>query len=274
MSEPIRFLMCKPTHFKVDYVINPWMEGNLHQSAYETAQQQWHQLHQCILEHAGVDLIEPVQGWPDMVFTANAGLVMGRKAVVSRFYYPERRGEEPYFKQWFAEKGFELYELPDELPFEGAGDALFDRAQPRLWAAYGFRSLKASHRRLSEWLDVEVVSLRLIDQRFYHLDTCFCPLPEGYTLYFPPAFDDEAQATIEALIPADKRLVVSEADAENFACNAVNIGRRVIMHQASDALKGQLAQAGFQVAETPLTEFLKAGGAAKCLTLRTNEPLL
>ncbi|HEY9816311.1 MAG TPA: TIGR00300 family protein [Candidatus Obscuribacterales bacterium] len=274
MSASIRFLMCSPHHYDVDYVINPWMEGNIHKSSRERALEQWQGLYQIIVDHATVDLIKPQPGWPDLVFTANAGLVLGDTVVLSRFFHPERQGEEPHFKTWFEEQGFTVHELPKDLPFEGAGDALFDREGRYLWAGYGFRSELDSHPYLAEWLDVEVLSLRLMDERFYHLDTCFCPLTDGYLLYYPPAFDSYSNRLIELRIPPEKRIIVDEPDAVNFACNAVNINRIVIMNRASDSLKQQLAHVGFQVLETPLDEFLKAGGAAKCLTLRVTEPVL
>lgn len=273
MTESIRFLMCAPDHYDVDYVINPWMEGNVHKSSRDRAVDQWHQLHHVIKDHAIVDLVPPQKGWPDMVFTANAGLVLGDIAVVSRFYHKERQGEEPYFKDWFANNGFTVYELPKDLPFEGAGDALLDREGRWLWAGYGFRSELDSHPYLAKWLNIEVLSLRLVDERFYHLDTCFCPLSGGYLLYYPPAFDSYSNRLIEMRVVPEKRIALEEADAVNFACNAVNIGNIVIMNKASDRLKERLAEVGFQVIETPLTEFLKAGGAAKCLTLRVTEPV-
>ncbi|MEB3225367.1 MAG: TIGR00300 family protein [Synechococcus sp.] len=273
MTDSTRILMCAPDHYEVDYVINPWMEGNVHKSSQARAIEQWQALHKIIKEHAVVDLVPPAKGWPDMVFTANAGLVLGDKAILSRFYHPERQGEEPYFKQWFADNGFQVYELPQDLPFEGAGDALFDRGSGALWAGYGFRSELDSHAYIAQWLDVEVLSLRLIDPRFYHLDTCFCPLSGGYLLYYPPAFDTYSNALIERRIPEAKRIVVPEPDAVNFACNAVNVGNVIIMNKISAELEKAIATKGFQVRQTSLTEFLKAGGAAKCLTLKTTEPI-
>jgi len=274
MTDAIRFLMCAPDHYDVDYVINPWMEGNIHKSSRDRAAEQWHKLHHVIKDHAIVDLVAPEQGWPDMVFTANAGLVLGQNVVLSRFLHPERQGEEPHFKAWFEQNGYTVYELPSDLPFEGAGDALFDREGRWLWAGYGFRTELDSHPMIAKWLDTEVLSLRLVDTRFYHLDTCFCPLKGGYLLYYPPAFDAYSNHLIERRVPAEKRIAIAEADAVNFACNAVNINEIVIMNNASAGLQQRLADVGFTVIETPLTEFLKAGGAAKCLTLRTTEPVL
>jgi lysine-ketoglutarate reductase/saccharopine dehydrogenase-like protein (TIGR00300 family) len=274
MTEPIHILMCAPDHYDVDYVINPWMEGNIHKSSRDKAVEQWSKLNHVLQNIAQVDLVQGEKGVPDMVFTANAGLVLGDNAVLSRFYHPERQGEEPYFKQWFENNGFNVFELPKDLPFEGAGDALLDREGRWLWAGYGFRSELDSHPYLAKWLDIEVLSLRLIDERFYHLDTCFCPLSGGYLLYYPGAFDSYSNHIIEGRVPAEKRIAIAETDAINFACNSVNVGQSVVMNKASDSLKQCLADAGFKAIETPLTEFLKAGGAAKCLTLRINEPVL
>jgi lysine-ketoglutarate reductase/saccharopine dehydrogenase-like protein (TIGR00300 family) len=274
MTDAVRILMCPPHHYDVDYVINPWMEGNIHRSSKDLAETQWHQLSEVLKKYATIETIEPQPGWPDMVFAANAGLVLGDTVVLSRFVHPERQGEEPYFQQWFESQGYKVHKLPKSLPFEGAGDALLDRSGNWLWAGYGFRSELDSHPYLTNWLDVEVLSLRLVDRRFYHLDTCFCPLTDGYLLYYPAAFDTYSNRLIELRVPAEKRIAITEADAVNFACNTVNIDRVVVMNKASDKLQQMLSERGFTIVETPLTEFLKAGGAAKCLTLRMTEPRL
>jgi lysine-ketoglutarate reductase/saccharopine dehydrogenase-like protein (TIGR00300 family) len=271
MSEKARFLMCPPDRYDVDYVINPWMEGNIHKPSHETAVAQWQSLRKLLGEAGDVELAAPQVGLPDMVFTANAGLAIGNKVVISRFLHPERQGEEDPFKKWFKAHDFEVFQLPPDLPFEGAGDALIDRQGNVLWAGYGFRSELDSHPWLARWLEIEVVSLRLIDPRFYHLDTCFCPLDNGYLLYYPQAFDAYSHRLIEERVPEDKRIPVGEADAVRFACNAVNIGQKIFVNQTSAELRARLTDAGFEVMETPLTEFIKAGGAAKCLTLRLNE---
>lgn len=271
---PVRILMCSPEHYDVNYVINPWMEGNIHRSSQARAQQQWQQLHTLLAAQAHIDLVTPVHGWPDMVFTANAGLVLGNTVVLSRFYHPERQGEQPHFNAWFEQQGYQVLELPEDLAFEGAGDALLDRAGRWLWAGYGFRSLLEAHPYLARWLDIEVLSLRLIDKRFYHLDTCFCPLSDGYLLYYPPAFDTYSNRLIEMRVPGDKRIPVSEADALQFACNAVEVNRTLVANLISSELQARLETQGFQVLTTDLSEFLKAGGAAKCLTLRLTEAAL
>ncbi len=271
MTGAIHFLMCPPHFYDVDYVINPWMVGNVHRSSRDQARHQWQELHEIIKQRAEVELVNPVQGWPDMVFTANAGLILNQTVVLSRFYHPERQGEQPYFKAWFESQGYTVHELPTHLAFEGAGDALLDRAGRWLWAGYGFRSMLESHPYLAQWLEIEVLSLRLVDERFYHLDTCFCPLSDGYLLYYPNAFDAYSNRLIEMRVPAEKRIPIQEPDAINFACNAVDINHTVVVNRVSPELRDQLKQVGFRVVETDLSEFLKAGGAAKCLTLRLNE---
>ncbi|MGZ5035617.1 MAG: dimethylarginine dimethylaminohydrolase family protein [Usitatibacter sp.] len=266
------FLMCPPEYFNVAYIINPWMHGNLRKIDNAVAKQQWRSLYDILSDGATVRLVLPQPGSPDMVFTANAGLVRGNTCIVSRFRYPERQYEEPYFADWFMDRGYEVSLMPRDVPFEGAGDALFDRGEDCLWMAHGHRSIPAAREVLAERLDTEVVVLKLVDQRFYHLDTCFCPLEGGYLMYYPPAFDDASRASIEGRVPEAKRIAIDEADALEFACNAVNIDRAVVVNRASPAFVKALGRRGFEVLQTPLSEFMKAGGSAKCLTLRLDEP--
>ena len=267
------FLMCAPRLYDVHYVINPWMEGNLHTSSRERAHRQWEQLHTELSRIARVLLVEPVPGWPDMVFTANAGLVHGRTVAISRFHHAERQGEEPHFRRWFADAGYDLVELPRETPFEGEGDALFSEGGQRLWVGHGPRTAVASHQALRSAWNIEVASLHLVDPRFYHLDTCFAPLTRGFVLYYPAAFDAASLASIEAFYPPAKRIAISEADAACFAANAVNVGQTILLNRISAELRGRLEAAGFTVVEIALDEFLKAGGAAKCLVMRLNPAL-
>lgn len=266
------FLMCPPEHFTVAYIINPWMHGNLRRIDNAVAKQQWRSLYDAISDLATVRLVLPQPGSPDMVFTANAGLVKGRRFLVSRFRYPERQYEEPYFADWFMDRGYEVSLMPRDVPFEGAGDALFDRGDGLLWMAHGHRSISGAREVIRERIGVEVETLRLTDTRFYHLDTCFCPLDGGYLLYYPPAFDEPSRAAIEKRVPAARRIAIGEEDALAFACNAVNIDTTVIVNRATPGFVKALAAKGFEVVQTPLSEFMKAGGSAKCLTLRLDEP--
>ncbi len=265
------FLMCSPELYDVHYVINPWMEGNIHRSCRQQAMTQWEQLRQALAEISRVELLAPQSGSPDMVFTANAGLVHQGMVALSSFLHPERQGEEPHFRKWFGDSGFSVCEMPRSTPFEGEGDALFDADGLCLWAGHGIRTRQSSHRRLRQTWNIEVVSLRLIDPRFYHLDTCFCPLFGGYALYFPAAFDAASLARIEAHYAVEQRIPVSEADALRFACNAINVGRTILLNEISGGLRDQLQSLGFRVVQVGLSEFLKAGGAAKCLALRLSE---
>lgn len=265
---PAACLMCPPKLYDVTYVINPWMAGHLHDSSRELAAKQWQQLYDAVRKIAEVVLVEPEPGSPDMVFTANAGLEHNGVVVLSRFFHAERQGEEKHFCHWFEQAGYTVLSVPREFAFEGEGDALFAADESRLWAGYGSRTLQASHRYLSEAWNIEVVPLHLIDPRFYHLDTCFAPLEDGSVLYYPPAFDNASIQRIEAYYSPGNRIVVSEADALRFACNAINIDRAVILNKASEALRDQLEARGFRVVEVELSEFLKAGGAAKCLVMK------
>jgi N-dimethylarginine dimethylaminohydrolase len=170
------FLMCPPDLYEVSYVINPWMAGNVHTSSKREAAAQWEQLRSAISRFARIELMQPQPGSPDMVFTANAGLVRHGIVALSRFLHPERQGEEPHFGKWFEESGFAVREMPRNTPFEGEGDALFEWDGSRLWAGHGVRTLQSAHPWLTDLWDTDVISLRLVDPRFYHLDTCFCPL--------------------------------------------------------------------------------------------------
>ena len=266
-------LMCPPRLYEVKYVINPWMHGNLGNSSRPRAVRQWEELHAVLSRLAHVLLIDPVPDSPDMVFTANAGLAHEGTVAISSFYHRERQGEEPYFRRWFSQAGYRIVDLPRETPFEGEGDALFSCEGSRLWVGYGPRTSKSSHAALRSLWDVEVVGLHLVDPRFYHLDTCFAPLEDGSLLYFPAAFDAASLAEIEAFYAPEQRIVASEADALRFACNAVNIGRIIVLNCISAELELELRGRGFDVIQVELDEFLKAGGAAKCLVMKLSPEL-
>jgi ornithine--oxo-acid transaminase len=267
-SDAATFLMCPPRLYDVDYVINPWMAGNVHASSRTRALEQWQNLYDAVSKVAAVQLIEPEPGSPDMVFTANAGLERNGIVAISSFFHPERQGEEPHFRRWFQEAGYTLVNIPRATPFEGEGDALFTADGSCLWVGYGPRTLASSHQALRRVWDIDVASLHLIDPRFYHLDTCFAPLEGGFVMYFPEAFDDASLAKIEAYYPEQKRIIVSEVDAACFACNAINVGRTIILNRISRDLNARLGSLGFTVVQVALSEFMKAGGAAKCLVMK------
>ena len=266
-----KILMCAPEFYEVDYVINPWMAGNIGQTTLSLAQSQWEMLRQTLAQFVEIVLQPPVRGVPDLVFTANAGMVLGNKVVLSRFRSPERQGEEPHNHDLFTRLGYDIAAWPKDVFFEGAGDALWNRGEQFLWTGYGFRSDERAAKLLEQIYNLPVVQLRLVDPRFYHMDTCLCPLTGGYVMYYPPAFAPESQQAIAQHVPEAKRIIVSEADALHFACNAVDVGGHVVLNDASPQLEADLGKAGFKTIRVPLSEFLKAGGTAKCLTLKLVE---
>lgn len=268
-----RLLVCPPRCYRVEYVINPWMEGNVGRTDAGEAARQWEDLRAALVARAALEAIEPAPGLPDMVFTANAGLVAGDLFVPSRFRVPQRRPEVPLFADWFRRRGFRVVELPGHAAFEGEGDALRQPGEALLWGGYGVRTALEAHRHLAELLALEVVPLRLVDERFYHLDTCFCPLPGGRVFYYPDAFDADSLRRIASRIPAERRVEVDAEDALGFACNAVVVGNTVVLNRAGPGLAERLRAWGFEPIQCPLSQFMLAGGAAKCLVLQLDQPV-
>lgn len=266
----LRLMVCPPRHFGVEYVINPWMDGNVGAASPERATEQWEGLVSVLATRCEVIRADPVPGLPDMCFAANAGLAFGNVFVPAVFSVTQRKPEIRHYAEFAESLGLQLMPLPGGYAFEGEGDALWWPApdsDPALWAGYGVRSSLESHRGLAEQLGVEVISLRLVDERFYHLDTCLVPLPEGRLIYYPAAFDTRSIQLIESRVPPERRIAVAESDAMQFACNAVRVGKTLITNHASADLRSALDGWGYEVITTPLDEFIKAGGAAKCLTL-------
>ncbi|MEX2317628.1 MAG: arginine deiminase-related protein [Pirellulales bacterium] len=264
MAAQPHILMCPPDYYGIEYEINPWMNTE-RQADHAVAVDQWNALRRQV-EQAGatVSMLEPVAGLPDLVFTANAAMIYGKQALLSRFRYRERQGETPYNRGWLTQHGFEVFDVPEHFSFEGAGDALF--CGDTLFAGYRMRSDAAGHQAIGKMLSVRVIPVELVDTRYYHLDTCFCPLASGEAIWYPPAFDDYGQRAIREHV--SRLIEVSTSEAERFACNAVVIGRRVITNTGCDALHAALRKRGDEPIATPLDEFVKAGGSAKCLTLR------
>lgn len=268
----LRILMCAPEFFAVEYEINPWMSGNIARSSIDVARRQWRALRNALAARARIEFVTPRPGVPDLVFAANAGLVSGRRVVLSHFRHPQRQAEEPHYRAWFEAAGYDVIEMPRGVFFEGAGDALFLRdGSGTLVLGHGWRTTPHAATFVANALGARVVPVRLVDDRFYHLDTCFCPLAGGHLLYYPPAFDEASVRLIESLVPGAKRHAVGDADAAAFACNAVDAAGAVVLNEASAELEAVLARWGFETVRTPLGEFLLAGGSAKCLTLRLNE---
>ncbi len=258
--------MCAPEFFDVTYEINDWMRVANGPDA-PKARAQWAALYDLLREEIGADvhLITPQAGLPDMVFTANAGLTKGDIFVPSRFRPVERQGEVAFFIQWMLENGFRLKPLTEEVAgaFEGEGDALF--YGDLLLAGYGQRSDRDACLGVGKLLGVDVLPLRLTDGRWYHVDTCLIPVAPDLLAYYPPAFDADANAAL-AHLPGDK-IILTEPDALRFGGNAVVLGDQIVMNSGCDALASALAERGYTVHQTDLSEFLKSGGSAKCLVL-------
>lgn len=259
----MKLLMCSPDHFTVRYAINPWMDVDVPVDA-ELAYKQWARLRD-IYEQLGhhVDVLPGVPGLPDMVFTANAAVVHGGRALVANFTHPERRPESAAFLRWFREAGYPAAAIATERN-EGQGDVL--QAGGMLLAGAGPRTSRAAHDELRAFFPgVRVVSLDLVDPRFYHLDTALAVLDDRTIAYYPGAFTPQSAATLEELFPDPVR--ATEADACAFGLNAMSDGHNVVLSARAEALIRRLAARGFNPVGTDMSEFVKAGGSAKCCTL-------
>lgn len=259
-------LMCRPDHFGVEYEINPWMHVDQAVDR-EKAEAQWETLRRAYAELGQtVELVDQRPGLPDMVFAANAALVRDGTAVLARFRHRERQGEEPYWREALLDRGVRVKELPGGACFEGAGDALF--VGDRLFAGYGFRTDRESHSEVGRLLDTEVVSLQLVDPRFYHLDTCFCPLAPGVVMFAPAAFSPVSARTVRRLVP--HVIEVPTRLAVNFICNGVVVGDHLLSSTGVEKMDEKLHLEGLATTPFPMTEFMKAGGGVRCLTLELN----
>jgi N-dimethylarginine dimethylaminohydrolase len=263
-----RYLMCPPQHFGVLYEINPWMHREVSVRPDE-ARAQWDRL-VATLQAAGAEVVvmEPQPTVPDLVFTANAGLVNGGQFVPSHFRHPERQPETPINHEWFASRGWEVDVLPADLRHEGAGDALpfdDDKGRTVLLSGYSFRSDATAATKLSGLLDCPVRPVELVDQRLYHLDLTFCPLDSRRAIVAPLGWDTYGRKVVEALVP--EPLVLDDEDALSFCANSVVVDSTVVMPHVPPRVGQQLEAWGFTVVECRVDEFLKAGGGCRCLTL-------
>ncbi len=256
-----RYLMCRPTHFAVDYKINAWMDPTGPVDA-ALAISQWETLRQVFLDlgHT-VEEIAPLPGLPDMVFAANGGLVIDGRALSVQFRDPERADEAPAYRAWFERAGFELYD-PKHLN-EGEGDILL--VGDLLLAGTGFRTAHAAHAHLQEVFGRPVITLQLVDPRFYHLDTALCVLDDRNVAYLPEAFSPGSQATLRRLFP--DAVIATVEDAEVFGLNSVSDGRHVVLPVQAIGLAAALRERGYEPIGVDMSELRKAGGGPKCCTL-------
>ena len=258
-----RFLMCPPAHFDVSYAINPWMDVAVAVDR-TRARRQWDAL-VATLRAAGahVEVLAPQDGLPDLVFTANLGLVDGETFIPARMRHPERRLEPALAERWFAEHGFAIRHLGADVVQEGAGDAL--PFEGTLVGAYRTRSSASSYVDLARIVDAPILPVELADDRFYHLDIAFCPLDSTSALVALDKFDEESRRMLTALVPDP--IVLTPDEVEAFSANAVVVGRTVVMASCSPRLEDELRGRGFEPIVVDVSEFLKAGGGPRCLTL-------
>ncbi|MDE3116038.1 MAG: amidinotransferase [Pseudomonadota bacterium] len=278
MTRKPMILITDAGHFEVSYVINPWMSPDAWSKDREGYRQKSLAASDGLrraLETAGAEVlkIDGAAGLPDMVFPANAGIVLDRRMLVARFRYPERRGEEPLFLDAFrtlTARGLldVVEQFPEGVFQEGAGDCIWDAGRGHFWAGYGPRSMRSAIAEIEQFFAAPVVPLELISERFYHLDVCFLPLSGGEVVYYPPAFSEKAREAIRAIVPADKLIEARDEDAAGFCVNAVNIGRNIVMATPPARLRAVLAERGYHVIAVDLAPFMMSGGAAYCMTLR------
>jgi ornithine--oxo-acid transaminase len=258
-----RYLMCPPAYFDVSYAINPWMDLLIPVDR-KRAARQWDALVTTLREAgAQVVLLDPLADLPDLVFTANLGLVDAGTFIPARMRHPQRRPEPAHAEAWFREQGFEIRRLGDDVVQEGAGDAL--PFEGTLVGGYRARSSASSYIDLARLVDGRILPVELADERFYHVDIVFCPLDRGCALVVPQAMDAESARLVRELVPDPIELTDEEAAA--FCANSVVVGRTVVMPACSPRLELELHERGFEPVVVEVSEFLKAGGGPRCLTL-------
>jgi N-dimethylarginine dimethylaminohydrolase len=272
-----RFLMCRPEHFAVSYTINPWMDPKRwadDAGAHAAAEHEWAALHRKLLElGAAVELVPPAAGLPDLVFTANAAVVLNRQVLLARFRHPERQREEGHFEAAFRSlqaRGLldAVRRLPEGLVLEGAGDCVWDERRNLFWMGYGPRSDASAAPAVEDVFGQDVVALELADPRFYHIDTALSALPGGEVMYLPGAFTAAGNAAIRERVAPHERIEIAAEDGCRLAANAVGLGRTLILSGCGRRLRAELRERGYGVVTTPLPSFLRSGGSAFCLTLR------
>src|SRR5439155_9422463 len=251
MKQP-RILMCPPDYYGIEYEINPWMSRS-RGSTPQRAKEQWTALYETLRKlGVGVELMTPQPGLPDLVFTANAGLVFKDRFFSSSFRHEVRARETPHFDAWFATHGFAVEHLPEGVHFEGAGDALF--CGETLFAGYRIRSDARGHQWLGQAIGKMALPLELVNPRFYHLDTCFCPLVPGEAIWYPEAFDGYGRKVLQSHVP--RLLAVKESEANRFGCNAVVVGKTVVTNTGCEQLEADLRAWGYTPIAVELDEFL------------------
>jgi N-dimethylarginine dimethylaminohydrolase len=260
-------LMCKPEYFTVVYRINPWMDPALPTDT-SLAVRQWQTLYDTYINLGfDVQLIEPIDGLPDMVYAANGGFVIDNVAYGASFTYPQRQPEGPAYMDWFRENGFDV--RPPEKINEGEGDFLL--VGDVILAGTGFRSNSDSHEELARIYGRDVITLNLVNPSFYHLDTAIAVLDgspksgNGEIAYLPSAFDEPSLAILRERYP--DAILVTEEDAAILGLNSYSDGYNVVIASRATDFERQLRERGFNPIGVDLSELLLGGGGVKCCTL-------
>jgi len=272
---PRRVVLVTPAHFEVKYVINPHMAQHVGTVDRDEARHQWDALRDAYAS-LGIapEIMEGVEGLPDMVFCANQTLPFRQPdgatgVVLSRMHAPQRQAEVPHFQRFFQSMDYAIRTLPDEVDtdFEGMGDALWHPGRYLLWGGYGFRTNRAAYDALSALLNVPIVALKLDDPDFYHLDTCFSVLNAESVLIYPGVFTTDGRALIEHFF--NTVIEAPEDEARSlFACNAhCPDGEHVLIQEGCTVTVERLRRAGFTPIELDTSEFLKSGGSVFCMKL-------
>ncbi|MGH3545138.1 MAG: dimethylargininase [Mycobacteriales bacterium] len=257
------YLMCPPTYFNVQLATNDWMDTTASVDL-ELANKQWAQLKETYeqLGHS-VELLDPVPNLPDMVFSANAAFSVDGAVLGARFRFPHRAAEAVVQQRWYATHGWTRFTVPTHIN-EGEGDLVYLPASGLILAGYGFRTDPAAHPEVSETLSRPVVSLRLVDKRFYHLDLALFALNDAVPAYYPDAFSSSSQRILAQLFP--DALLATELDALAFGLNAVSDGHHVVMPPGATQLQDALVRRGYEPICIDLSELVKGGGSIKCCT--------
>ena len=259
-----RYAMTPPAFFAVEYAINPWMDVTTPVDVARRARAVGETYQTYLRLGHTVDLVEPVPGLPDMVYAANGGFIANGIAVVARFRFAERAGESKAYAEWMSSVGYRP--VSTRHVNEGQGDLLL--VGEMVLAGYGFRTDRRAHAEIAAALGMPVISLELVDPRFYHLDTALAVLDDHTIAYYPPAFSAAAQGQLQALFP--DAIVVGSADAFVLGLNAVSDGLHVVLPSAATGFAAQLRDAGFEPVGVDLSELLKGGGSVKCCTLEVH----
>jgi len=257
-----KILMCEPKFYEINYVINPWMKiGSVNKKG---AFKQWENLLN-IYQKLGikVEVIEPKKELPDMVFTADQGIVYKDEVLLSSFCYWQRRKENQVFEKWFEKSSYKIRRLPGDLCFEGNGDCLW--FGKKLLMGFGFRTQQENVDKIKKvWEKIEVLPLQLINPYFYHLDTCLFVLNDQTIFYYPEAFSKTSEQLLKKIVP--NLIKLEKKEAFNFAANSVVTDHQIICQGKNFRFVKEVERLGYKTKEIDISEFNKSGGGIHCLT--------